>query len=136
MTSRHCLFAYGTLLVPEVFERVVGRAIESRAALLRGYVRHSLRALPYPAIVARQGSEVAGAVYAGVDEDELRRLDAYEGELYDRRGVELCVGDERVSGYAYVLCDAHQGALSTPEWDLEQFRREHLASYLARIGRA
>jgi gamma-glutamylcyclotransferase (GGCT)/AIG2-like uncharacterized protein YtfP len=132
--SRHALFAYGTLLVPEVFYGVVGRQIDGQAARLAGHARFRLRGRVYPAIVAHPTQQVLGALYPDLGADELQRLDDYEGDLYERRAVSVLVGRLLLPAQAYVLAPAEAGELSADEWDLEQFRREHLASYLARIG--
>ncbi|HWO13754.1 MAG TPA: gamma-glutamylcyclotransferase, partial [Polyangiaceae bacterium] len=65
---------------------------------------------------------------------ELQRLDDYEGPIYERRVVSCDVGGEALEACTYVLRAEYVDRLSAEPWDLEQFEREHLASYLARIS--
>ena len=46
------LFAYGTLMVPEVLRAVTGREFTWREAVLRGYVRLTVRGQSYPGVFA------------------------------------------------------------------------------------
>jgi len=83
------LFCYGTLIVPQVWRRVVGRLRPARPALLPGYARCRVAGEPWPAVVAQPGAETEGLVYSGLTGGDLRRLDAYEGRLYRRVRVEV-----------------------------------------------
>lgn len=135
------LFAYGTLQVPAVLQAVIGGQRHGSPALLPGFRRFRVPGKPYPAIVANAGGSVTGLLYEAVSAAELALLDYYEGELYERR--ELLVelqqagadpASAAVLAQSYVLGGGH-GALITDEpWDLQRFEREHLASYLERLG--
>lgn len=79
------LFLYGTLLDPARMARCAGRPVALHAATLRGWARVAMPGGRYPTLVRARGT-VAGAV-ATVDAATLRRLNAYEGPLYDLRRV-------------------------------------------------
>jgi gamma-glutamylcyclotransferase (GGCT)/AIG2-like uncharacterized protein YtfP len=128
------LYVYGTLLVPDVFRSIVGRSLASRAAVLDDFGCSMLRGKVYPAIVDRPGARVQGAVYTGLDERDLALLDEYEGEFYERRSLLVSVAGSALAAYAYVLRPAHHGELADEPWDLERFRREHLARYLSHLA--
>lgn len=132
--SQHRLFAYGTLQVPQIFAHIVGRALESSPATLPGFACFRLVDRVYPGIVPAAGDRVAGVVYAGLDAGELERLDAYEGELYERQRLRLSTSGGPLEAHGYVLRSEHRHRLSSHAWDLEAFRRDQLASYLACIS--
>lgn len=120
------LFAYGTLMWPEVFETVVGRRQKGGPCVLRGYSRRRLRGVHYPAIIPDDSAAVVeGRLYRNLSELEFSRLDRFEGDEYDR--VDVCV--DGVEAQAYVL-SKHVRHLATEEtWHPDHLRAEHLASF-------
>jgi gamma-glutamylcyclotransferase (GGCT)/AIG2-like uncharacterized protein YtfP len=129
----HHLYAYGTLQVPAIVARIVGRELVGRPARLSGYSRYRISDRPYPAIVQAPDGEVDGVLYLGLDTAEMDRLDRYEGHLYERRQVLVCVDDGSISAVTYVLRPEHAHRLSQEPWDLASFERDHLESYLAGV---
>ncbi len=81
------LFAYGTLMCTEIMQQVAGCLPAQLPATLAGYRRCRLRGEEYPAIVGQQVAVVQGVVYLEVPQEAWRRLDRFEGEMYDRRPV-------------------------------------------------
>ena len=81
------LFAYGTLEIPAVMLAVTARSFASEPARLDGFVRFLLRDRAYPGIVETPGATTEGRVYHGVDDASLARLDRFEDDCYERRGV-------------------------------------------------
>ena len=126
-----CLFAYGTLLVPELLSAIVGRAIEGRPAILTGYVCRRVHHAAYPAIMPRAGESTLGQVYFGIDETQWRHLDAFESDQYERRLVAVSLpGGSHTTAYTYRLADAYKRHLTDEVWDIKHFRRHHLKRYL------
>ena len=128
------LFTYGTLQNAEILAQVVGRSWPSSPALLNGYARYRVNDKPYPAIVEQPGAQVQGSLYSGVSQTELERLDEYEGELYQRCALRVWVGTQAVDAFTYLLRGEYRALLSVELWELADFEREHLASYLSRIS--
>ena len=128
------LFTYGTLQNAEILAQVVGRSWPSSPALLNGYARYRVNDKPYPAIVEQPGAQVQGSLYSGVSQPELERLDEYEGELYQRCALRVWVGTQAVDAFTYLLRGEYRALLSVELWELADFEREHLASYLSRIS--
>jgi len=87
------LFAYGTLLDPGVQRLVIGRCIPGEPDQLAGYRRTTVRdgEESYPNLAADPGGRVDGRVLT-VDEDEMGRMDRYEGSLYRRVETTLASG--------------------------------------------
>jgi gamma-glutamylcyclotransferase (GGCT)/AIG2-like uncharacterized protein YtfP len=127
------VFTYGTLLFPEVMDAVAGRTFVQVPATLAGFTRVRVRGAVYPAAREEAGGSITGLLYLDVDAAALARLDRFEGELYERRSVRVTSDDGAGStAEVYVVPPARYGRLEPRAWDLEQFRREHLASYVAR----
>ena len=131
------VFAYGTLMFPEVVEALLGRAFSSRPARLVGYARLALRERVYPAIVARDGASTDGVLYAGVDDASLSKLDEFEGETYERRTVQVLRSSSidpatvALAAEAYVIAPARLDLHEATPWDPEQFRALHHQRYVA-----
>lgn len=131
------LFAYGTLLEPRIWKAVTGaRSIVSEPATLPNHSIFRVEGADFPGILAdRPGDEVPGRLFSEIDPVALARLDAYEDEFYERRGVEVILADGRtVPTQAYVVPERHRSWLSDERWTIEWFRTEALDSYLRRHG--
>jgi gamma-glutamylcyclotransferase (GGCT)/AIG2-like uncharacterized protein YtfP len=119
------VFVYGTLLAPEIVHAVMGRVPASQPAVLHGYARYTVKQQVYPGVIEQKGAVVDGALYRGMQPDEWRRLDEYEGALYVRRAVEVNFGPGTVRTQCYVVPRESASSLSTEPWDLQRFMREH-----------
>ena len=122
------LFTYGTLEIPSVVRRVLGRDLTGERAVLHGYARFLVHGECHPGIVERAGASVSGTVYNGLSSAMFLRLDRYEGKEYEKRIVEvvLSTGEARTA-YTYT-CLA--GMLSEAPWDRAIFIRDHLTEFL------
>jgi gamma-glutamylcyclotransferase (GGCT)/AIG2-like uncharacterized protein YtfP len=128
-----CLFAYGTLVFPGVLRAVVGRLVPAERATLDGYLRRSVIGEIFPAIVEGDAQDrVSGVIYLGLEDHDWRRLDRFEGDLYERRRVTV----ESRDAFTYVLAPPWRHRLASQPWDSDAFARDHLAAFLARLTRA
>ena len=126
------IFTYGSLMIPSVMEAVTGSRFASRNAILHGYARFSLKGATYPGVIPQQGATTNGVLYLDVDPASVARLDAFEGAFYDRVGVEVETAEAgRLTAQVYVVATPHRHRLSSAAWRLDDFRREHLAAFLA-----
>ena len=131
------VFCYGTLVWPEVLEAVTGQRFRGAQAVLPGFARFRLRDEVYPSVVEREGAQTEGRVWLGVDARALARLDAYEGELYERRRLDVRGEDGGAfAAWTYVLHPREQGRLSEEPWDRDAFAARHLADFLAGLRNA
>ncbi len=96
----HLVFAYGTLLFPDVQRVVMGRLIDGRPDRLFAYRKCSLHdgQETFPNVAPDPDGVVDGRLLEVTDE-ELARMDGYEGDLYSRRRVTLASG---VDAWVYV----------------------------------
>ena len=127
------LFSYGTLQFPQVLSAVTGCHLQGSKAVLDDYACYLVKGRVYPGIIPEHGANVAGLVYAGIGEAHFRKLDRFEGELYER--VRVCVTDTQgnpLQAWTYVIQDTMRGRLTRTPWEREDFEVEHLPAFLKR----
>lgn len=117
------VFTYGSLMFPEVWQRVVRGDYRSAPAVLDGHARFALAGETYPGTIVRAGASVAGIVYFDVSDSDVAALDAFEGSEYrrDRVRVRLDSGAlEDAHTYIYLLPQK----LSESPWLPEKFQMQ------------
>lgn len=89
------IFAYGTLLDPNVQKSVIGRTAEVQDDVLSGYRKGVLQLKKNAYFIAIRDDEsyIEGG-YITVTQSELERIDRYEGIHYQRGRVTLDSGIE------------------------------------------
>lgn len=119
------LFAYGTLMDPDIMARVCGISCRSRKATLAGFTRKRVSGEVYPAIVKKAGDSVEGIVYYNLPGAAFDRLDRFEGSLYVRTRVMIAVfgEDHPVPAESYLIRPVYAYRLSSEDWNLENFLR-------------
>jgi gamma-glutamylcyclotransferase (GGCT)/AIG2-like uncharacterized protein YtfP len=118
------LFAYGTLMCPEIMTEVSGRHYAGHPATLDGHVRRPVIGEAYPGLTSCREGRVRGILYRDVTEDAWQRLDRFEGEMYERRTVEVTLHEKRViAASTYLVKAAFLHRLGKDEWDYERFLR-------------
>ncbi|KAI0661652.1 hypothetical protein C8Q70DRAFT_966296 [Cubamyces menziesii] len=103
----HSAFFYGTLLHPTILRRVIGHKgdqLEMCPALLLDHTRHKIRHADYPAVLPYAKSRtlfidsgrgdlppeertVRGTLVRGLSNEDIARLDLFEGDEYTREAV-------------------------------------------------
>jgi gamma-glutamylcyclotransferase (GGCT)/AIG2-like uncharacterized protein YtfP len=125
------LFTYGSLVIRPVMHAVTGLNFQYRKAFLRDYARFKLKGESYPAIIYRRGAKTDGIIYLDVDALSLKRLDEFEGEVYERVSVLVETDQgEAFTAEAYVMKWEHGNLLSSEPWDLEEFEKKHLLDFM------
>lgn len=116
------LFTYGTLMSPDIMARVAGCRLASEPARLAGYRRTLVRGEVYPGIAEAEGHEVDGVLYLDSPEEAIRRLDAFEGEMYDRWEVLVATaGGATRTVMTYVFRPEYRLRLTDIPWDYQRF---------------
>jgi gamma-glutamylcyclotransferase (GGCT)/AIG2-like uncharacterized protein YtfP len=126
-----CLFAYGSLMYPEVWRLVTGGGHPREPARIDGFNRRRRKGEVYPVVYT--GSEsVDGILYWGLSAGELERLDRFEGSEYERRRVATTTAaGRRVEAWVYLFTGDPRELAEDP-WDPGWFEREGLAVFLGR----
>jgi gamma-glutamylcyclotransferase (GGCT)/AIG2-like uncharacterized protein YtfP len=102
--------------------RVAGCRLASVPARLAGYRRTLVRDEEYPGIAEAAGHEVDGVLYLDAPEEAIRRLDAFEGVMYDRREVLITTaGGEDRTVMTYVFRPEYRFRLTDITWDYQRF---------------
>jgi gamma-glutamylcyclotransferase (GGCT)/AIG2-like uncharacterized protein YtfP len=139
------VFVYGTLLFPEVTNRLGIVSIDDgsevplirEAATLNGYRRFTVRLRDvgnFPAIVPAEDS-VEGEVLRNVSVESLHRLDNFEGiadGYYSREEVTVQAAGEATTALAYICGSPLRPHLSG-SWDANKFRTHELQWYLQNV---
>ncbi|KAI8373076.1 uncharacterized protein BYT42DRAFT_579120 [Radiomyces spectabilis] len=142
-------FFYGTLMNDAVLGRVLcGPAasaetkshklntLRRRPAMLKGHKRFALKNLDYPAVIeADLDDEVVGILCEGLTENDIVRLDTFEGDEYARCSVKATplAGDvkEAVDCAVYVWI-GDKLHLELHDWQPEEFLKSRLNDWLQR----
>jgi gamma-glutamylcyclotransferase (GGCT)/AIG2-like uncharacterized protein YtfP len=107
------LFAYGTLTDEAVVAGLLERPVTAETARLLGFELLELEGFGYPTAFAAEGEEVDGKLYRGLTEEELHRLDAYEGVgegLYRRATARVAVrASEPEAAFVYLVTEQTLG---------------------------
>ncbi len=130
-------FFYGTLMDPDVLATIIGenRAFIGESAWLTGYRRVFMRGATYPGLVPAADERVEGVVVRGLDAEDERRLNRFEGDAYRSADVTvqaLRSGWVRARCYLPVTTDCVD---KDRPWTFADWRRRHRARYLQRIRR-
>lgn len=111
------LFAYGTLMDTAVWRRVVGRETASRAAILDGFSRKRLHGVVYPGVVLDPEGMVRGKLYRSIGPRELLRIDAYEGDWYQRCDLPVRLPDGHTERALVYVLKTEQYWRASDEWN-------------------
>jgi gamma-glutamylcyclotransferase (GGCT)/AIG2-like uncharacterized protein YtfP len=89
------LFIYGTLQDSEIQKTIIGRLIQGVTDKLADYKKGTITTDDgtYPVIIPEIGSIIEGQVIT-ITETELKEIDIYETEAYQRIKVTLVSGQE------------------------------------------
>ncbi len=135
MSADNQLFAYGSLMFPEVWWHVVGSEPVTSDAVLPGHLAYTVGGQTFPGLVpASAGDRVAGVLYSGLTDRDWRRLDAFEDEFYLRAPVRPELPDGTTTGAStYLVPPGRRAVLSGTLWDRDGFERTSLATFVDRI---
>ena len=126
------IFTYGSLMFPPVMRAVTGCEFPSRKARVKNHARFKVKGESYPGLTPLEGALTQGVLYLDVDALSVRRLDDFEGELYERTEVPAETAEgESLNAHTYVIKPCFQDRLSSDAWDPEHFERAHLLQFMA-----
>lgn len=114
---------------PEVLESIIGRTLEGTERTVEGFRRMRVKGEHYPVVIPHEGGSVTGRLYSGLTEEDVKHLDQFEGEAYDR--IEILVDGEMAQ--IYVLSERWMHIADSEPWhpeqlgdsELEAFRQEY-----------
>jgi gamma-glutamylcyclotransferase (GGCT)/AIG2-like uncharacterized protein YtfP len=126
------LFTYGSLMFPEVWNRVTGQPLTGLPATLHGHAARRLRGESYPALVPDPSAKTHGILYADVTPESMQRLDQFEGLFYERVCVTIITeaGQPQEAWTYHAANPSHPDILPEP-WDAVAFASTDLQTFLA-----
>ena len=126
------IFTYGSLMFPSVMKAVTGLEFPAKRARVKNYARLKVRGESYPGLTPSEGAVTEGVLYLDVDELSVKRLDAFEGEFYERGEVAAGTLDgESLTAHAYLIKARYRDRLSSAPWDPEHFEKADLREFMA-----
>jgi gamma-glutamylcyclotransferase (GGCT)/AIG2-like uncharacterized protein YtfP len=129
--EKRALFCYGTLQSPLVMKAVTGQAFSGKEAILNNWARFRVRDSEYPGIIPQEGSVVSGKLYWGLDEKAMEKLDAFEGDKYERVVVQVTMADGSFEeAYVYAIREDCRKLLSNDPWDFDRFLQNGLEKFI------
>jgi gamma-glutamylcyclotransferase (GGCT)/AIG2-like uncharacterized protein YtfP len=129
--EKRALFCYGTLQSPLVMKAVTGQAFVGKEATLNNWARFRVRDSEYPGITRQEDAAVSGKLYWGLDEKAMEKLDAFEGDKYERVIVEVALSDgTSEEAYTYAIRSDCRKMLSDDPWDFDRFIQNGLEKFI------
>jgi len=118
------LFVYGTLMFPEIQRKIIGRCPKKQRATLHGYARYKIKDANYPAAIPEPESVIQGYVLFELTDEELKRIDQYEGAEYKRIPVSVSLEDgTSFETFAYILKEEFRDEIIPVHWSADDFDR-------------
>ncbi|HNG61389.1 MAG TPA: gamma-glutamylcyclotransferase, partial [Cellvibrionaceae bacterium] len=124
---------YGSLMFPAVWQQLVPERRPHRAAFLPHYSRRLIFLDTYPLIIPDATSPgILGTLYSGLTAEDIKRLDWFEGELYQRINLEVRVKTGLIACETYVPKPAYSALAMQDSWRGDIFQQIQMPIFLAR----
>ena len=120
MTTNN-LFAYGTLMIDEIFFSITGNYVKNTPGYLNNYICYRVRDKNYPGIISGNGF-TTGVIYQDLPFDVILKLDDYEGNQYQR--VKVLVNKDttnQVPAWCFIYKEDLQNNLLKDLWTLQWY---------------
>ena len=134
------IFVYGTLSSPNVVQTLLGKTIPTpfRPAWIENYSRHPVRGHLFPGMIPNQGRQVHGCILENLSALDIRLLDWFEGEEYERETIQIYISEASnveksslIHAETYIWKPHLLNELDqSKEWSYDNFCKKHLDWYL------
>lgn len=126
------LFTYGSLMFPEVWNRVTGQPLTGLPATLQGHAARCLRGESYPVLVPDLSATTCGILYTDVSPQAMQRLDQFEGRFYERVPVSVATeSGQSEEAWTYRAANPSHPDILPELWDAAEFASKNLHIFLA-----
>jgi len=117
------VFTYGSLMFKTVWNLVAQGEYEKSDATLANYIRRAVINQEYPAVLPQiDPAGVDGILYFNVTDNDVLRLDEFEGQFYTRKQEQVMVEKNTpLSAEVYVIKDRYRHIVSENAWDPVHF---------------
>ncbi|MFA4835614.1 MAG: gamma-glutamylcyclotransferase family protein [Dehalococcoidia bacterium] len=119
------VFTYGSLMFDPVWLKVARGSYEKIEARVYGYTRRKLKGEIYPAALCGTDADcVDGIAHLNVNQDDIRRLDEFEGPYYRREMAECRLPDgSAIMACLYILDEQYMNLVEDEPWDPAWFSK-------------
>ena len=106
---------------------------EKVTARLYGYKRRKIRGEIYPTVLPGTSRDhVDGIIYLDVSKSDVKNLDTFEGEYYQKEMAECGLTDGGIiSAWVYVLKERYRNLVEDEPWDPVWFSEDGIHEFLA-----
>ncbi|MDD2384163.1 MAG: gamma-glutamylcyclotransferase [Sulfurospirillaceae bacterium] len=124
------LLTYGSLMFSGVWKRLIKGDYKAERGTINGYARRCVKGDEYPVIFPANES-VTGVVYFDISEEDMKILDAFEGEYYERKTLIASLGNHQsVQVEVYVLKEQYYLIIDDKPWSETYFAQEGIKRFL------
>jgi gamma-glutamylcyclotransferase (GGCT)/AIG2-like uncharacterized protein YtfP len=110
---------------------VTGQTYHGVNARLPGYAIYRVKDVEYPGIIEAPDNETSGVLYRGVSDEDLKVLDLFEGELYERRLLKINTEDSKSHhAWVYVISLKNKTYLTKEPWHLKTFMKKGFDTFM------
>lgn len=129
------IFTYGSLMFDSVWQQLVTQNYTSEILTLPGFERRALKHASYPAAIPAAHKSIRGRLYHAVSDEDVLRLDNFEGDEYIRIRQPLpLTGSDEAQVQAlelYLFKPELSHLLCDQDWDEAQFKDEHIGQFIS-----
>ena len=124
------IFTYGSLMFPQVWQKVVRGDYRSSSASIHGFRRVCVLYANHPAlIISARATPILGRVYFHVSVEDIARLDYFETRAYERVSVAVTIDANATAAQTYLAID--MDLLTDTDWSAQTFEKTGLPVFLA-----
>jgi gamma-glutamylcyclotransferase (GGCT)/AIG2-like uncharacterized protein YtfP len=128
------LFAYGTLMFPDVIGAVIGRTPEGHQASAQGFLRLEVAGQTFPGLIADRSAPdnaVNGILYPNLSAREWQLLNAFEDGFYVLSEIVVAANGTETLALAYLVPESSRHVLGDAPWNEALFREKHLEGFVS-----
>ena len=124
------VFTYGSLMFAPVWGKLVTGDYLATKGILPNYARRCVKNEEYP-VIFKANEKVKGVVYYDVSDEDIKVLDDFEGEFYQRITVDIVTHTQTIQAEVYALKEAYFAIIDDKPWDERTFATEGIKPFLA-----
>lgn len=127
------VFTYGSLMFSPVWDAVVLGNYRATSAVLEGHARRRIVNDSYPVAFPSDANEtIIGMLYHDVSNEDIKRLDFFEGEYYQRSKVSVRLNNANlVKAEVYLINPRYRHLVSEMPWDPDNFQERCLSEFMS-----
>ena len=119
------LFAYGTLMIEDIFLSITGQNFKSSTGIINNYICCQVKNKNYPGLISGEG-KVSGIIYYNLPPEIISKLDTYEGQEYHRQKVSVNTTESKqITAWCYLYKTELKTNLLNTSWSLAWYHQNN-----------